>query len=78
MSMKINMEINDMTTQTKTTWQKVKLGKVADINMGQSPQSQFYNSNREGLPFFQGVTEFGEMFPKIKQWTLRVTKTADA
>ena len=66
-----------MTTQTKTTWREVKLGEIADINMGQSPQSQFYNLDGDGLPFFQGVTEFGEMFPKIKQWTSKVTKVAE-
>lgn len=55
----------------------MKLGEIADINMGQSPQSQFYNSEGDGLPFFQGVTEFGEMFPKIKQWTSKVTKVAE-
>ena len=66
-----------MTTQTKTNWHKIKLGEVTDINMGQSPQSQFYNSDGDGLPFFQGVTEFGEMFPKIKQWTSKVTKVAE-
>lgn len=66
-----------MTTQTKTNWHKMKLGEIANINMGQSPQSQFYNSEGDGLPFFQGVTEFGEMFPKTKQWTSKITKVAE-
>ena len=67
-----------MSTQTLQKWNRVKLGDVADINMGQSPQSRFYNLNEEGLPFFQGVTEFGQMFPTIKQWTSKITKTANA
>jgi len=55
--------------------EKVKLGDVSDINMGQSPQSQFYNSEKDGLPFFQGVTEFGEMFPKIKTMDFKSYKS---
>jgi type I restriction enzyme S subunit len=66
-----------MKTQTTQKWNRVKLGDVADINMGQSPQSKFYNSEGEGLPFMQGVTEFGELFPTIKQWTSKTTKTAN-
>lgn len=67
-----------MTIHTTQKWNRVKLGDVATINMGQSPQSEFYNFNKEGLPFFQGVTEFGEMFPITKQWTSKITKTADS
>ena len=52
-----------MKTKIKTTWQKVKLGNIADLNMGQSPKSEFYNDIGEGLPFFQGVKDFGERKP---------------
>src|SRR3989338_5017285 len=52
-----------MKTKIKTTWQKVKLGNIADLNMGQSPKSEFYNDLGEGLPFFQGVKDFGERKP---------------
>ena len=31
--------------------------------MGQSPKSEFYNETGEGLPFHQGVTDFGQRFP---------------
>ena len=31
--------------------------------MGLSPKSEFYNETGEGLPFHQGVTDFGERFP---------------
>jgi type I restriction enzyme S subunit len=64
--------------QTVKNWRKVKLGDIADINMGQSPQSKFYNSEGDGLPFMQGVTEFGELFPTTKQWTSKTTKIANA
>jgi len=47
------MAKSNMSTQILKNWKKVKLGDVSDINMGQSPQSQFYNSEKDGLPFFK-------------------------
>ena len=45
-------------------WEVVKLGDVCAITMGQSPSSQFYNTGGEGLPFHQGVADFGSRFPE--------------
>jgi len=45
-------------------WRKVKLGDIVNINMGQSPRSEFYNFHGKGLPFFQGVTDFGDKYPR--------------
>ncbi len=36
----------------------------ADIIMGQSPKSSYYNEDGKGLPFHQGVTYFGELYPQ--------------
>ena len=47
-----------------------KLPDFCNYVMGQSPSSQFYNSNREGLPFLQGCTTFGRMFPTFDTWTI--------
>jgi len=58
-------------------WRKVKLGEVAEIKMGQSPSSRFYNSERKGLPFFQGVTDFGEKYPKESVFCSRPIKIAE-
>ncbi len=44
-------------------WEVVKLGDMCAITMGQSPSSEFYNTKGEGLPFHQGVSDFGERFP---------------
>ena len=41
-----------------------KLADEAEIIMGQSPKSSHYNEDRNGLPFYQGVTYFGERFPE--------------
>ena len=44
-------------------WEKKPLCGMADITMGQSPQSIYYNEEGSGLPFHQGVTNFGVRFP---------------
>ena len=41
-----------------------RLDDIADISMGQSPLSQSYNIDKKGLPFYQGKTEFGDMYIK--------------
>ena len=57
-------------------WQKATLAEVAEIIMGQSPPSQYYNSDGEGLPFFQGKAEFGELYPKPVTWCSQPNKVA--
>src|ERR1035437_214666 len=44
-------------------WIVESLGRLAFITMGQSPSSEFYNKDGQGLPFHQGVTDFGKLFP---------------
>jgi len=43
-------------------WSRKQLGDLAEIMMGQSPKSKYYNEDGEGLPFHQGVTDFGDRF----------------
>lgn len=58
-----------------TKYPQVKLSDVVTLISGQSPSSEFYNSKDEGLPFYQGKTEFGEIFLKEPTvWTRKVTK----
>lgn len=47
-------------------WEVKRLGEVCSILMGQSPKSEYYNTKGEGLPFHQGVTDFGERFPSTR------------
>ncbi|MGH8273473.1 MAG: restriction endonuclease subunit S [Gammaproteobacteria bacterium] len=44
-------------------WEKKPLSEITDITMGQSPKSIYYNEDGSGLPFHQGVTNFGARFP---------------
>ena len=45
-------------------WKKVTLSEYADIIMGQSPESKYYNFNKKGLPFHQGVGSYGDFYLK--------------
>jgi len=44
-------------------WHARRLAEIAELTMGQSPSSDFYNKNGDGLPFHQGVSFFGTRFP---------------
>ena len=48
----------------------VPLGEVAEVISGQSPPGESYNEAGTGTPFYQGKTEFGEVFiGKPTKWT---------
>ncbi|MFR0614552.1 restriction endonuclease subunit S [Lactobacillus porci] len=49
---------------------------IAKITMGQSPSSSSYNENGDGLPFFQGNADFGEVYPTVRIWCDNVKKVA--
>lgn len=34
-------------------WKTVELKTIANVIMGQSPKSEFYNENFEGMPFYK-------------------------
>lgn len=54
----------------------MKLGDICDINMGQSPSSETYNTNNSGIPFFQGNADFGERSPIVRIYCSKPTKIA--
>ncbi|PKO06682.1 MAG: N-6 DNA methylase [Chloroflexi bacterium HGW-Chloroflexi-3] len=55
----------------------VELKVVCEIISGQSPEGRFYNDEGIGTPFYQGKTEFSEIYIKAPtKWTTQVTKTA--
>ena len=56
------------------------LSDVADLIMGQSPPSSTYNDGGEGLPFFQGKTDFGFRHPVARLFCnapLKIAKPND-
>lgn len=56
---------------------KIALGKIADITMGQSPKSDYYNNHGEGLPFLQGNRTFGDLYPSFDTYTTAPIKIAE-
>ena len=59
-------------------WKKEPLSAIADVTMGQSPKSEFYNHIGEGLPFHQGVGTYGTRFVKNETYTTSYTRIAEA
>ena len=49
-------------------WERRPLNELASITMGQSPKSIHYNDAGLGLPFHQGVTNFGQRFPSHRTY----------
>jgi type I restriction enzyme S subunit len=45
-------------------WKGSTIGESFRLLMGQSPPGETYNDNENGLPFFQGRTDFGIRYPK--------------
>ena len=60
-----------------TTARTAPLGEIADVVMGQSPESKTYNAEGEGLPFHQGVTGFGFRYPSNEMWCTAGTRFAE-
>lgn len=60
-----------------SSWDVVSLSDVADVTMGNSPKSKYYNSKGEGLPFYQGADEFGERSPTPDRWCSDPKKTGN-
>ena len=59
-------------------WTVRRLDAIAAIIMGQSPKSEFYNEIGEGLPFHQGVADYGDLLPTHRKYCTLESRTADA
>ncbi len=57
-------------------WEKVQMGEIAEITMGQSPDSKFYNTNRFGIPLVQGNADIEERRTIVRNYTSQITKRA--
>ena len=58
-------------------WKRKTLGEMCHLTMGQSPSSDFYNEHGEGLPFHQGVTNYGDRFVSHKTYCTNETRIAE-
>ena len=58
-------------------WKEVRLGEVAHITMGQSPDSKYYNEVGLGLPLIQGNADIQDKKSIQRFWTSSITKTCE-
>ena len=58
-------------------WNEKTLSQVANVIMGQSPKSEFYNSEKKGLPFHQGVGSYGVRFVMDDIYSTLYTRIAE-
>lgn len=59
-------------------WRMSTIGQQFLLTMGQSPPGDTYNSEGNGLPFYQGRTDFGFRFPGQRVFCVAPTRLADA
>ena len=57
-------------------WRVGCLSDCCEITMGQSPPGDTYNEDGEGLPFYQGKTDFGFRFPGRRIYCSSPTRQA--
>ncbi|MCF2612538.1 MULTISPECIES: restriction endonuclease subunit S [Fusobacterium] len=56
-------------------WVWTRLGDIAEINMGQSPEGSTVSLNKEnGIGLIGGASDMGEVFPSITRYTTKPTK----
>lgn len=58
-------------------WKNVRLGEVATIIMGQSPSSDFYNTEGNGIPLIQGNADIENRKSVARYYTSDITKTCE-
>ena len=59
-------------------WGYAPMVELVEMVMGQSPKSEFYNNNGDGLPFHQGVTNYNFRFVSDVTYSTKITKLAEA
>lgn len=57
-------------------WRTGTLGDCFHLTMGQSPPGNTYNDKGDGLPFFQGRTDFGFRYPENRMFCTAPTRVA--
>ena len=59
-------------------WSLESVGNVFHLTMGQSPPGDTYNELGNGMPFYQGRTDFGFRFPTRRMFCTAPTRVAKA
>ncbi len=64
-------------THFEKNWKKTTLGEVCQITMGQSPDSESYNTDGIGMPLVQGNADMKNGLTAPQRYTNRVTKVCE-
>ena len=59
------------------SWVWTTLEEISEIILGQSPPSSTYNTDGDGLPFYQGKLEFGKLYPTPRKWCTAPKKISE-
>ncbi len=70
------IKLDEVPYKVPEGWVWTRLGEAIYLEMGQSPDSQSYNQSNDGIPFFQGKTDFGDVSPTSRYWCTKPTKLA--
>lgn len=57
---------------------RTPLNAFCALTMGQSPDSESYNIEHNGFPFYQGNADFGRIHPMVRVWCSAPKKLAKA
>jgi type I restriction enzyme S subunit len=68
--------VKQSTNLLSSGWATCILSDFCDLEMGQSPNSSTYNSQGVGIPFYQGKSEFGAVYPKPEKYCSQPNKIA--
>jgi type I restriction enzyme S subunit len=55
-------------------WDARRLDSTSTVIMGQSPNSEFYNEQGQGLPLIQGMSDISDGKTQPRYWTTQITK----
>lgn len=69
-------EISQQHRFIPVNWKVGALSDIANITMGQSPSGNSYNDEGQGMVFYQGSTDFGQVFPVSRMYTTEPSRTA--
>ena len=58
-------------------WEVKALGDCFELTMGQSPPGSTYNDDGDGMPFFQGSTDFQFRYPDKRRFCTAPTRIAE-
>ncbi len=67
-------DLNNAPFHLPLDWTWSTVGELMHVEMGQSPPSEHYNQSGDGLPFYQGKTDFGPRHPSPRYWCTQPRK----